>query len=114
MAGPKRHTIYLTDDEAAILDAISARQKLSRSAVMRHLLIYQGLCGGDMPLTRKILGLPETDRDRVLGEIRRRTESNDPATPQKFKAWVLETLGSADPAALETGADLLLKKLLGG
>jgi hypothetical protein len=113
MIEPKRFTIYLSAEEAGILDAISKRKKLSRSSVMRNLLVYQGLCGGDMPLTRKILGLPDRDRKKVLTEIKEKAEKNDPSIPQKWSEMVKDALGSADDVSQEKGADAILQKLLG-
>ena len=112
MASGKRFSIYLSDDEVAIADATASRLGLSRSEVIRHLVLYHGLCGGDFPLTAKILSLPQTDRDRVISEIRTKAESNDPPKPQSFRAWVKDALGRSDPKAIDVGADVLLSKLL--
>lgn len=104
----------MTEAELAIADAIKERLGIaSRSEVFRHLVLYQGLCGGDMPLTTKILALPEHDRDRLTEEILRRAREDDPAKPQSFALWVKETLGKADPDTLNRGADQLLRDLLG-
>ncbi|WP_193211425.1 CopG family transcriptional regulator [Luteolibacter marinus] len=112
MPAGKRFSIYLTEDEVAIADATAARLEMSRSEVIRHLILYQGMCGGDFPLTVKLLALPAADRDRLVAEIRRRTESRDPIKPQSFRAWVKETLGSDDQPTLDRGADTLIRKLL--
>lgn len=102
----------MSDDEKAILDATACRLGVSRSKVFSHLVLYHGLCGGDFPLTSKIHGLPDADRDRVTAEIRRRCESNDPAKPQEFRQWVKDTLGKDDPATLERGSSALLRNLM--
>lgn len=108
-----RVSLYISNDEKRILDATAERLGCSRSEVMRHLTLYHGLCGGDFPLTSKILALPPKDRDRVTAEIRARAESADPAKPQAFREWVKETLGNDDRDAMESGADALIRKLLG-
>lgn len=112
MSASTRVSIYLSDDEKAILDATADRLKISRSEVFRHLTLYHGLCGGDFPLTSKILALPPADRDRVTAEIRSRAEAQDPVKPQKFREWVKDVLGSDDASTLEKGANSLLSKLL--
>jgi len=105
-------SLSLSENELGILDAIAKRMEISRSEVVRHLIIYQGLCGGEMPLTTRILGLSSKDRARVVGEIRAKAEANDPAKPQSFRQWVKDTLGGDDAATLEAGADRLLRRLL--
>lgn len=112
MSKGKRFSIYLTENEIAIADATAARLGVSRSEVIRHLILYNGLCGGDFPLTSRILALPQDDRERLIAEIRARAESNDPAKPQSFRQWVKDTLGSSDPAIMDQGADALLRSLL--
>lgn len=112
MSQGRRFSIYLTDDQVRIADAIATRQEMSRSEVIQHLVIYQGLCGGDFPLTRKILNQRPTDRDRLIREIRERNESNNPPKPQAFREWVKETLGSADKESMEKGSESLLERLL--
>ncbi len=107
-------SLSLSGNELGILDAIASRLEISRSEVVRHLIIYQGLCGGNFPLTTRILGLPPKDRARVVAEIRAKAESDDPSKPQSFRQWVKDTLGKDDPATLEKGADALLRKLLEG
>ena len=109
----RRCSIYLTDDEWAIADATAKRMGISRSEVIRHLLLYQGMCGGSFPLTAKIIALSPADRDRLIAEIRRRSEAGDPIKPQSFREWVKEVLGTADPETVDRGADALIKKLLG-
>lgn len=113
MSGFSRVSLYISNDEKRILDATASRLGMSRSEVIRHLALYHGLCGGDFPLTSKILSLAEKDRQRVIEEIRKRAESDDPAKPQSFRQWVKETLGSDDPDSIEKGVDSLLKKMLG-
>ncbi len=109
----RRCSIYLTDDEWAIADSTAKRMGISRSEVIRHLLLYQGMCGGSFPLTAKIIALPPADRDRLIAEIRRRAEAGDPIKPQSFREWVKEVLGTADPETVDRGTDALIKKLLG-
>ena len=108
----KRFSIYLTENEVAIADATAKRLQMSRSEVIRHLILYNGLCGGEFPLTSKILALPSAERDRIIAEIRSRAETDDPARPQKFRQWVKDTIGKSDPAAVEKGASDLLQSLL--
>ena len=110
----KRFSIYLNDDEVAIADATADRLRMSRSQVIRHLILYNGLCGGTFPLTSKILDLAPDARDRIIAEIRKRAESDDPAKPQSFRQWVKETLGNCDPADLNRGAEQLLNALISG
>jgi hypothetical protein len=105
-------SISLSEDELGILDSISRRLNLSRSEIVRHFILYHGMCGGDMPLTSKILKLAEKARDGVVAEIRRRAEENDPAQPQSFRKWVKETLGKADEKTVENGTMILLDDLL--
>jgi hypothetical protein len=113
MNEPKRFTIYLSQEEIEILDAISKHKSMSRSSVMRNLLVYQGLCGGEMPLTRKILNLSDDRRKKVLGEIRDKTIANDSSIPQKWHQMVKEVLGSSDTMTQDAAADAILKRLLG-
>jgi len=101
----------MSRDEVGILDAIADRLGMSRSQVIRNLIIYQGLCGSEMPLTRSILSLDEPDRDRVIAEIRERAESDDTATPLAFKRWVQEALGDISPEKTENGIESVFKKL---
>lgn len=112
MKRSNRTSVSLSDDELGIFDAIARHRNLSRSEVLSHLLLYHGLCGGEMPLTSKILALPERDRARVVSEIRKRAENDDPAKPQSFRKWVKDTLGNDDPATVENGAGSLLMDLL--
>jgi len=114
MSRGRRSSIFLSDDEWAIADATATRLNISRSEAIRHLLLYQGMCGGDFPLTSKILSQPAPDRDRLIAEIRRRCEENDPIKPQSFRRWVKDTLGADDAQTLDRGADALLRKLLEG
>lgn len=114
MSRPKRITLYLDEHEAAIADATAKRLGMSRSQVIRHLIVYQGLCGGSFPLTRRILDLPHDERQRVMKEIVQRTESNDPPKPQRFREWVKETLGKLESNNLSRGADALLQSLVKG
>ena len=110
----KRRSIYLSNDEWAIADAIAARQKMSRSEMIRHFVLYHGMCGGDFPLTAKILSQPQAVRETLVREIRERCESERPIRPQAFRRWVAEAIGSDDPAAIDRGADSLLARLLKG
>lgn len=112
MSGFSRVSLYISNDEKRILDATASRLGISRSEVIRHLALYHGLCGGDFPLTTKILALPQKDRERIIEEIRVRTESGNPPKPQSFRQWVKDTIGSDDSEAIEQGADSLLRKLL--
>jgi hypothetical protein len=105
-------SFYLSDDELAIVDATAKRMGISRSEVVRHLILYHGLCGGDFPLTRKIVDLPPVEREKVTAEIRRRAEANQPVKPQRFREWVIEALGSDDPSSMERSAEALLRNLL--
>lgn len=105
-------SISLSDDELGILDSIAKRLNISRSDVIRNFILYHGMCGGDMPLTSKILGLPDTRQARLISEIRERAEVDDPARPQSFRKWVKETLGSDDRKAVEQGVEKLLDSLL--
>jgi hypothetical protein len=105
-------SLTLSGDEVAILDATASRMGVSRNEVMRHLILYQGLCGGEFPLTSRILGLPPKDRQRVVAEIRRKCEAGEFVKPQSFMIWVKETIGSDDAAAVSQGVDALLRKLL--
>jgi hypothetical protein len=108
----RRVSIYLSDDELAIADATAARLKLSRSEVIRHLVLYQGMCGGDFPLTGAILSQPFAEREEVIREIRERCESGNPILPQAFRKWVKEAAGSDDPEAINRAALTLLQRLL--
>lgn len=101
----------MTEDEYGILAATSDRLNISKSMTIRNLVIYHGLCGGEMPLTMRILKLEAEQRARVLANIRRRAEKNDPELPQKWKMMVQEALG-ADASAELRVADILLRKLL--
>ena len=112
MKHDRKTSISLSEDELAILDATARRMELSRSEVIRHLILYSGMVGGDFPLTSKILALKPTDRERVIGEIRDRAESNNPAKPQSFRQWVKDTIGKDDEPALEKSGETLLKELL--
>jgi len=112
MSSATRVSIYITDDEKAILDSTATRLGISRSEVFRHLTLYHGLCGGDFPLTSRIMALSPSQRDKVTAEIRSRAESQDPAKPQSFRQWVKDTLGNDDQPTLDKGADALLRKLL--
>ncbi|BCU78340.1 CopG family transcriptional regulator [Luteolibacter sp. LG18] len=114
MSGFSRVSLYISNDEKRILDATASRLGISRSEVIRHLALYHGLCGGDFPLTARILALPVKDRERVIQEIRERAESGDPAKPQSFRQWVKETVGNDDSESIEKGAESLLRKLLNG
>lgn len=114
MAKGIRISIFLPPDEVAIADAVANRLGISRSEVFRHLILYQGMCGGDFPLTSKIIGLPERDRDRIVAELRRNAEAGRPVKPQSFRQWVTEALGSDDPDAMERGVEVLLRKLMEG
>lgn len=108
----RKTSISLSDDEVAIADAIARRLNCSRSEVVRHLLLYHGLCGGDCPLTSKILRLAEPQRSDVIADIRRRAERDDPLRPQSFRQWVKDCLGEVTPASLEKGTESILRKLL--
>jgi len=112
MAEFSRISLYLSNDEKRILDATASRLNISRSEVMRHLVLYHGLCGGDFPLTSKILALPAVDRERIIEQLRIRAESGDPIKPQQFREWVKETLGTSDDDTVAGGADALIRKLL--
>lgn len=114
MKRTQKLSVSLSADELGIINAIANRHNMSASEMVRHLLIYQGLVGGDMPLTTRILALPDAERARIVAEIRRRAESNNPIKPQSFRAWVKEILGRDDPATMERGADRLLGQLLNG
>lgn len=105
-------SISLSEDELAILDATASRLKISRSEVARHLIIYQGLCGGDFPLTSQILSLPESSQETVIAEIRQRAEAGLPIKPQAFKMWIQEVLGKVDPNTIRQCAGELLQKLI--
>lgn len=105
-------SVALCEDEVAILDATARRLSISRTEVMRHLILYSGMVGGDFPLTSRILTLPLKDRQRVIGEIRARAESDNPAKPQSFRQWVKDTLGKDDDTAREKSGETLLKELL--
>jgi hypothetical protein len=67
------------------LTPTASRLHISRPEVMRHLVLYHGLCGGDFPLTFKILALPATDRERIIEQLRVSAESGDPIKPQQFR-----------------------------
>lgn len=110
----QKTSITLSDDEVGIVDATARRMGISRSEVMRHLILYQGLCGGDFPVTSKILGLAPKDYDRIVAEIRTRAESEDPIKPQSFREWVKEVLGRNDNAVLSLSGELLLKEMMKG
>lgn len=105
-------SLTLSDDELAMLDSTAARKGISRNEVMRHLILYQGLCGGEFPLTTRILALPPKDRQRVISEIRRKCEAGEFVKPQSFGIWVREAFGSDDPDAISRGVEALLRKLL--
>ncbi len=109
-------SFYLSEDELAILDATAERLGISRSEVARHLILYHGMCGGDFPLTSRILSLPVAERDRLIAGIRRKVQSGDPSRPGDFSQWVKEALAnpSAGPREEEDGLDALLKRLLEG
>lgn len=114
-----RTSLSFTDDELAILDAIRARKssqegrEVTRTEIVVHFLLYHGLCGGDMPLTSRILNLPQKDRARIVKEIRKKAESGESAKTQRFQEWVKEVLGKSDKETVEKGADVLLQELLG-
>jgi len=112
MAEFSRISLYLSNDEKRILDATASRLRISRSEVMRHLVLYHGLCGGDFPLTARLLALPPADRERVIEQLRIRAESSDPPKPQQFREWIKETLGDAEAETVSNGADALIRKLL--
>lgn len=105
-------SVALTEDEVGILDATANRLGMSRSEVMRHLIIFQGLAGGDFPLTRKILNQPEADRIKAVAKIRRSAEKGEFIKPAVFKAYMADAFGSAEPAVTEAGLDAVVKKLL--
>lgn len=105
-------SISLCEDELAILDAIAQRMDISRSEVVRHLVLYSGMVGGDFPLTSKILALQPRERQRVTQEIRQRAEKNNPAKPQSFRQWVMAALGKDDKPAMERTGETLLRELL--
>lgn len=107
-----KFSVSMTEDERDLADAIATRLGINRSKVFRHLILYQGLCGGDMPLTSKILDLPEPQRTRVIAEILKRARMDDPPKPQSFALWVKETLGKADAEAMDKGGEILLKELI--
>jgi hypothetical protein len=112
MKRDKRTSISLSEDELGILDATANRLKLTRSQVVANLVLYQGMCGGDFPLTSKILNLPEVSMASIVKEIRTRAENDDPARPQSFRQWVKDVFGRADTDTLEGGTKLLLADLL--
>ncbi len=115
MAPPKKKpSISISDDLLGIVDATADRMGISRSEVISHLILYHGLCGGDFPLTTKILALRPVDRERIIKDARGRHESDSPPKPQAFRKWIKETVGSSDPEALENGADALVRSLLDG
>lgn len=105
-------SITLSTDESAILNATASRLGISRNEVMRHLILYQGMCGGDFPLTTQILALPPPSRLKVIGEIRRRCERGESAKVQAFREWIKEVLGDADEATIQKGTHAILQKLL--
>lgn len=110
----KKPSFSLADELIAILDISAERMKISRSEVVANLILYHGLCGGDFPLTSKILALPSKDRQRLLGDVLDRMRSDDPPKPQEFRRWVKEVLGTSDPETIEKGSDALLRALLKG
>lgn len=112
MKKTRKTSVSVTEDVLGIWDAICARKGASRSEVLEHLLIFAGLTGGDFPLTTKILGLPELDRDRIIEEIRRKSECGEPARPQAFKQWMKEAIGKDDPESIQRGVEALLRNLL--
>lgn len=81
--------------------------------MIRHLLLYQGMCGGDMPLTTQILALPDALRDGIIAEIREAAEQGKPFKKQGFGQWIKDCLGSSSAAAQEKGAGMLIEQLLG-
>lgn len=112
MATGTRVTCYFTDEEKLILDSTASRLGISRSEVIRHLVIYQGLCGGEFPITKRILELPVGQRKRVMAEIAAKTAANDPVKPQAFRQWAKEVMGNDDSDTLEIGAERLIQDLL--
>ena len=108
----KKPSFSLADDLIEILDISADRMGISRSEVVANLVLYHGLCGGDFPLTSKILALPSVDRQRLLGDVLERFKSDDPPKPQEFRKWVKEVLGKADQETIEKGADALIRALL--
>lgn len=108
----RKTSVSLCEDELAILDATASRLSISRSEVVRHLILYSGMVGGDFPLTSRILSLPPADRRRVIGEIRERAETDNPAKPQSFRQWVKDTIGRSDADAVEKSGEMLLRELL--
>ena len=114
MAQGRRYSIYMHDSLWELADIMAAKKNISRSKVFEHLIAYSGLCGGDWPLTERILSLPPNDRDRILDEIKRKAEAGEFVKPQSFKLWVQEALGSDDPATMARGVEALLNKLKGG
>ena len=113
MSAPKKKpSLSLSEDLLAIVDATANRMKISRSEVVAHLILYHGLCGGDFPLTARIFSLPAKDRDRVISEARKKSESSTPPKPQAFRQWIKEIVGTDDPASIERSADALIRGLL--
>ncbi len=109
-----KKSIHLDEDVWAILDAIASRLEMSRSKVVWHLAVYAGMCGGDFPLTRRVEGLAPIDRERVVAEVRKRAEADDPPKPQGFRSWVKEVLGELDEDAMDSAAKRLVQELIDG
>lgn len=107
-------SLSLTEDEFAILDATANRLGISRNEVMRHLILFQGMSGGDLPLTTKILALRDADRTKVVHAIREKCESGEFAKPAVFKSYMAEAFGDADPKVIDAGMSAVVDKLLKG
>lgn len=107
-----RSTLHTTEFEREILKLTAERNGISENDVMRHLIIYQGLCGGSFPLTTQILALPPAKRRAVEEKIFQRLKANEELKPQSFKQWLQESLGKIDPEAERRGADAFIKELL--
>ncbi len=109
-----KRTIHLTEYEGKILDLVAKRKGISANTVLRHLVIYHGLVGGDFPLTDEILGLPPAKRRDAEMEILDRLARDECLKPQSFKMWIREIFGKIDPDTMAMGAKSFVRDLLLG
>jgi len=94
----RKITLNMTESEHEILEITAARNgNISVNTVMRHLIVYQGFCGGSFPLTTRVLALPPEKRRMVEEKILERLKSDEALKPQSFKAWLQESFGRVDP-----------------
>jgi len=106
-------TLHTTESESEILEILAARKGISTNELMRHLILYQGLVGGDFPLTSEILSLPPPRRKVVEAKIVDRLKANEFLKPQSFMLWIKEVFGKIDADTMARGAKSFIRDLLG-